>query len=60
MLMSTQLHTRSHQRQLLTLLCLLLTPLTMLAQSRKNVVDEVAWVVGDEPILLSVFVLQRM
>ena len=60
MLMSTQLHTLSHQRQLLTLLCLLLTPLTMLAQSRKNVVDEVAWVVGDEPILLSDIERQRM
>ena len=58
--MSTQLHTRSHQRQLLTLLCLLLAPLTMLAQSRKNVVDEVAWVVGDEPILLSDIERQRM
>lgn len=58
--MSTQLHTRSHQRQILTLLCLLLAPLTMLAQSRKNVVDEVAWVVGDEPILLSDIERQRM
>lgn len=61
MLMSTQPHTRSLQRQILSALCLLfLAPLTMLAQSRKNVVDEVAWVVGDEPILLSDIERQRM
>lgn len=49
------------RRSLVTaLLLLLLSPMVGLAQSRKNVVDEVAWIVGDEPILLSDIERQRM
>lgn len=48
------------RRSLTTALLLLLLPLVGLAQSRKNVVDEVAWIVGDEPILLSDIERQRM
>lgn len=35
-------------------------PATLFAQSKSNVIDEVAWVVGDEPILLSDIERQRL
>ena len=35
------------------ILFVLAASLPMLAAAQKNVVDEIVWVVGDEPILLS-------
>ncbi|MBR1446678.1 MAG: peptidylprolyl isomerase, partial [Alloprevotella sp.] len=40
-------------RHILALLCLLCLSLTATAQSARGVVDEIIWVVGDDPILLS-------
>ena len=40
-------------RHILVLLCLLCMSLTATAQSPRGVVDEIIWVVGDDPILLS-------
>lgn len=40
-------------RHILVLLCLLCLSLTATAQSPRGVVDEIIWVVGDDPILLS-------
>lgn len=55
-----QYHLPTPSRALLIVLLLTLLPLVATAQSRKNVVDEVAWIVGDEPILLSDIERQRM
>lgn len=61
MIANTSYRTPSDLRHLLSsLLLVALLPLVGSAQSRKNVVDEVAWVVGDEPILLSDIEQQRM